>query len=213
MAGCRLWPLVGLLGLLACTGPDEPSADPIPVQPQPGYYYGDQFIVVSVDPTTITFESALPPEPIVAGVLRALDPRPDSITPYIGTQPHHWRVWLSATTLPETATDLARRLRLVPGVQFASTAYLSGGRTGCQLTLDNQLLVKFRPGTSGVAIAALNAQVGATVRQDGSAHLGVWTLAYPVGNVHTPLEVAAYYDRHVLVEWADPDRTGCIRIG
>lgn len=209
MPRSRVWLFVGLLGLPGCTGPNEPSGDPIPVQVQPGYYYGDQFVVLSVDPTTITFETALPPEPVVAGVLRALDPRPDSITPYNGAQPHHWRVWLSGTTPPETTTDVARRLRLVSGIQFASTGYYLGG---CRLTLDNELLVKFRPGASTAAIEALNTRAGTTVRQDGSAHLGVWTLAYPVGSIHTPLEVAAYYDRHALVEWADPDRSGCISI-
>jgi hypothetical protein len=203
----RLWMVVALLGPFGCSEPD----DPIPVQAQPGYYYQGQLIPLTLNPRTITLEldSELPAGTLVAQGILGTGAHPDSVTRYIAFG-HHWRVWLPSGTTPEAASNAARRLRVTPGVRFASTGYVSTDPSPCSLMLVNEMAVKFEPGTTNGAIGALNARVGTTVRSDISHLGGVWSIAYPVGNPHTPLEIAAYVGRQPLVVFADPGMSGCL---
>lgn len=195
------------LALIGCSEPD----DPIPVQAQAGYYYHDQLIPLTVDARTLTLEldSDLPAGALVTRGVEGSGAHPDSVTRFQAFG-HHWRVWLPSGTTSAQALNAARRLRGTPAVRFASTPYWTTGSNPCSLLLFNEMGVLFEPGTTLDAIGALNARVGTTVRSDVSHLGGVWSIAYPVGTPHTPLDIAAYLDRQPLVVFAELSWTGCL---
>jgi hypothetical protein len=189
-------------GLASCSDPVGPD---IERQDRPFYYHEGQQIFLSVEPTRLTVV------PEVAGDTN----RVRQVLAELGLVPHlmqplwlenHWFVHLPASTSAARAEEAARRLRLSPGIRFASAAYLAG--ENCPVLLVNRLVVSFRPGTFEDQIQRLNTALG--VRNELFTTFGTRLYEYPVQMEHTPLELAAHYHRHRIVEWAEPDAlNGC----
>ncbi len=205
MASSPRWVLSAALILSACLDPD----DSIPTQAEPFYYASGMPVYLQVKPTRLSIETDQAPLPLVSSGLGPLGVRVDSITRFYVTA-NHWLVWLHPGLGIRQAEDAAAALRRTTGIAFASSVYQTRGG-GCDITLVNRLVVKFRSDASAQAITALNARLGTRERPEGSI-IGDRRLRYPVGSRNTPLEIAAYYDRHPLVEWADPDKMGCITL-
>ncbi len=190
--------------LASCSDPVGPN---IERQDRPFFYHEGQQIFLSVEPTRLTVV------PEVAGdtnrirqVLTEFGTAPLAIRP-LGLE-NHWFVHLPAGTTAARAEAAARRLRLSPGIRFASAAYLVSDT--CPVILVNRLVVSFRPGTFEDQIQRLNTTLG--VRNELFTTFGTRLYEYPAQMEHTPLELAAHYHRHRIVEWAQADAIdGCLR--
>ncbi len=198
--------LLGLAGALGACGGATGPADAIARQREPFYYYEGTPVPLVVDATRLTLEMDGAPAPAVRAAVAAAGVRPDSVTP-MPQAAAHWVAWLDAGTSAAAAERAAAALRHAPGVAFASAAYRTRGGT-CTMLLVNTLAVLFRPDATREQVAALNARVGTTPAP--REYLGFTALRYPAGSDYTPLEVAAFYDRHPLVRWADADRVDCL---
>jgi hypothetical protein len=204
--------VVTLLGALGCsdgTGPD----DAIARQATPFYYYEKRPIYLTVDPRRVSVEVTGDAPTVVRAALAARGIAVDSLTA-IGQRPTLRLAWLGGPSSARTATAAAAALRLTDGVTFASATYFprDGDATlrACPLVLLNRLAVAFRSDARAADIDALNARVGTTRSPDQFVALPAAALSYPVHSTYTPLEIAAYYERSSLVDWADADRTSCV---
>lgn len=185
-----------------CSSPTEPAVR-IARQAEPFYYYLGRPIALRVDSTRLTVATTLPMPRAARDMLAPAGVRVDSAGPM--GEPEHWVVWLAPRTSPAQAARAAVLLRVAEGVTFASTGYrLAEG--GAPLLLVNRLGVQFKAGTTRAERERLNSAVG--MSEDRLALDGVWWLRYPPHSAYTPLEIAAFYDRHPLVAWADPDKMG-----
>ncbi|HYR08440.1 MAG TPA: hypothetical protein VEQ60_11745, partial [Longimicrobium sp.] len=185
-------------GLAACSDLLGPGSD----GGRPFFYYQDQKIYLRVDTRTLTaVPEAEGDSATLRAVLRQSGISVDSMRPM--HQPGHWLVHLPSGTSARRAESAARALRFDAGVRFASAVYRQ--RDGnCPLYMVNRLTVQFLPGADEAAIDQLNAGMG--VRNEQVNPWGTRSYEFPRGLVATPLELAALYHRHRLVDWAEADR-------
>jgi hypothetical protein len=176
---------------------------------RPFFYYQNEKIYLRVDTRMLTaVTEAEDDSATLRVVLRQSGISVDSIRPM--QQPGHWLVHLPSGTSARRAENAAQALRFDAGVRFASAVYRQ--RDGnCPLYMVNRLTVQFLPGADEAAIDQLNAGMG--VRNEQVNPWGTRSYEFPLGLVATPLELAALYHRHRLVDWAEADRIdGCWRL-
>lgn len=180
-------------------------------QSSPFYYYEGEKIYLQVIPTVLTAVPEVAGDTArLRGVLADRGIAPDSMRPLQIGVPGHWLLHLPRETSARTAENAARALRLAQGVGFASAAY-TPREAYCPLYLIDRLAVQFRAAADSGAIARLNAATG--VRGETREVWGARTYQFPADLAATPLELAAHYYRHPLVQWAEADRvTTCLRL-
>lgn len=203
----------------ACERVPERAAGPligaqveIPAMSRPFYYYQGSPIYLAVDSERLAVASeVLPAASAVADALTQSGVQVKDVEPL--PQAHgHWLVHVGTGTSTAAATAAVGRLRADPRFAFATTAFRTVGGNA-DVVLLNRLAVQFRPGVSRSSIDSLNAALGTRVVRPPRPDSGFaeYWLAYPSGSGVDPLAIAATYDRHPSVLWADPDRVSDYR--
>lgn len=189
----------------------RPSA--LPDARQPFYYYQGSPVELQLDPTRLVVE--VPGATTigeVTGLVQAAGVEIQEATalPQIRG---HWLLRLPSAISPAALLRVTQSLRDGARARFVGNAYHAGtmSRTGYRgngIVLINRLVVRFRPGVSPAQIDSLNAALGTTVLREPAPDSGrfVFWLSYP--SAAEPLRIAAVYDRHASVEYADPDKIG-----
>lgn len=201
-----LLPLLAIALAAGCSASIGPRTA-IEHQTVPFYYYDGRPIYLRVDPARLTVATTLPMPEAAREVLAAGGIAMDSATHL--AVPDHWVIWLAQHTTTAQAVKAAELLRQANGFAFASNAYRTvDGDDG--MLLVNTLVVDFTERASAEDIARLAAITGTAVK--GRTLTGGFLYAYPPHSEYTPLEIAAYYYRQPVVEWADPDKIGEISV-
>jgi hypothetical protein len=204
---CRtmLTAILASMSLAGCESTLEPASG----ESEPFYFYDGSRISLRVDASRITAAlEAGADTALLRTTLASQGVTTDSIRPL--SLPRHWLVHIRRSDRSGPAMErTARVVRLTPGVEFASAAYLPLGAE-CPLLPVNQFLVQFRAGATAEQIDRLNASTG--VQAGGNDASLLRTYRYPLRMGSTPLELAAYYHHQSIVEWASVDWIDTCRV-
>ncbi len=201
-------------GLLACDRPAKELAGPdlqtqlqLPTEDQPFYYYDKQPVPLEVDPTRLVLTSSQPVIAIARQLLgRHVQVETEEDLADRG-EPGHRLLGFSAGTSRRAAAQARAVLKADNRFAFVSNVY-RGVASQAEFIPLNRLIVRFKDGVTRSQIDSLNTALGTSIIREPQPDSGwsVYFLKYPARSTSTPLEVAAQYDQHPLVAWADPDR-------
>jgi subtilisin family serine protease len=189
----------------------------LPDAARPFYYHEGMPVELELDPTRLVVEvSHQATVAQLADRARAAALQMRSARP-LSQAAGHWLLQLSEGTPREAVLRATDNLRTSAGARFVGNAYRARSAPLMAyedegIVLINRLVVRFKDGTSRSEIERLNGTLGTRILREPQPDSGrfVFWLSYPPAG--DPLRVAATYDRHPLVEYADPDKVGDWRL-